>query len=131
MVAYVDTSVVVAIRFNQPGAERFRDALLRFATYASPLLEAEWRSALRREQTEPNLMDLELVRWIAHDRPLSAELERVFAAGYVRGADAWHLATALHLAPDPRELTFLTLDDRQSAVATTLGFMTWHHPPSS
>ena len=124
MVAYVDTSVVVAIRFNQAGAERFRDALLRFTVYASPLLEAEWRSALRREQVEVNPMDLELVQWIAHDRPLSEELERVFAAGYVRGADAWHLATALSLAPDPGELTFLTLDDRQRAVAEALGFQT-------
>lgn len=124
MVAYVDTSVVVAIRFNQAGAERFRDGLLRFEVVASPLLEAEWRSALRREQAEPNRMDLELVQWIAHDRPLSEELERVFAAGYVRGADAWHLATALSLAPDPSELTFLTLDDRQRAVAEALGFRT-------
>lgn len=124
MLAYVDTSVVVATTLDESGAEHFRDALLRFEVYASPLLEAEWRSALRREQVEASLLDLELVRWVAHDRPLSAELERVFTAGYVRGADAWHLATALYLAPDPSELTFLTLDDRQRAVATALGFMT-------
>ncbi len=124
MLAYVDTSVVVAVTFDEPGAERFRETLLRFEVYASPLLEAEWRSALRREQAEPNLTDLELVQWIAHDRPLSEELERVFAAGYVRGADAWHLATALSLGPDSGELTFLTLDDRQRAVAEVLGFRT-------
>ncbi|MEP6591952.1 MAG: type II toxin-antitoxin system VapC family toxin [Gemmatimonadota bacterium] len=124
MLAYVDTSVVVAVTFDEPGAERFRDALQRFAVYASPLLEAEWRSALRREEAEPNLTDLALVQWIAHDRPLSEELERVFAAGYVRGADAWHVATALSLAPDPSELTFLTLDDRQRGVAEALGFRT-------
>jgi uncharacterized protein with PIN domain len=124
MLAYVDTSVVVAVTFDEPGAERFRDVLLRFAVYASPLLEAEWRSALRREQAEANPMDLELVQWVSHDRPLSEELERVFAAGYVRGADAWHLATALSLAPDPGELTFLTLDDRQRGVAEALGFKT-------
>jgi|CXWL01.1.fsa_nt_gi uncharacterized protein with PIN domain len=124
MLAYLDTSVVVAIRFNQAGAERFRDALTSFELYASPLLEAEWRSALRREQVEPNLAELELVQWVFQERTLSGELERVFAAGYVRGADAWHLATALFLAQEPSELTFLTLDDRQRAVAQALGFKT-------
>lgn len=124
MLAYLDTSVVVAIRFKQAGAERFRDALIGFELYASPLLEAEWRSALRREDVEPDLADLELVQWISHGRALSDELERVFAAGYVRGADAWHLANALYIAPDPRELTFLTLDDRQRGVAEALGFRT-------
>jgi hypothetical protein len=43
-------------------------------------------------------------------------------AGYVRGADCWHLATALYLAPDAGDLVFLTLDLRQRAVAKTLGF---------
>ena len=98
MLAYLDTSVVVAIRFSQPGAERFRDALTRFELYASPLLEAEWRSALCREQIEPNLAELELVQWVFQERTLSEELERVFEAGYVRGADAWQFATALSLA---------------------------------
>jgi predicted nucleic acid-binding protein len=124
MLAYLDTSVVVAIRFNQSGAERFRGALLDFEVYASPLLEAEWRSALRRENIEPNLADLELVQWVNHGRALSEELDRVFQAGYVRGADAWHLANALYIAPDPSELTFLTLDDRQRGVAEALGFRT-------
>lgn len=124
MLAYVDTSVVVAIRFNQAGAERFRDALTRFDVYASALLEAEWRSAHRREQAEPNPTDLERIEWVHPDRTLSTELERIFAVGYLRGADAWHLATALYLAPDPSELTFLTLDDRQRGVAEQLGFGT-------
>ena len=64
MLAYLDTSVVVAIRFSQPGAERFRDALTSFELYASPLLEAEWRSALRREQVAANLAAPELVPWV-------------------------------------------------------------------
>lgn len=124
MLAYVDTSVVVAITFDQPGAAQFRETLRRFAVCAAPLLEAEWRSACRRESLAPSLGDLDRIEWIEADRPLSAELERVFAAGYVRGADAWHLATALYLAPDPAELTFLTLDDRQRGVAEVLGFRT-------
>ncbi|MEO5800178.1 MAG: PIN domain-containing protein [Gemmatimonadales bacterium] len=124
MLAYVDTSVVVAIAFDEPGAAHFRETLRNFQPCAAPLLEAEWRSACHRESMAPDLADLGQIEWIEARRPLSEELERVFATGYVRGADAWHLATALYLAPDPGELTFLTLDDRQRAVAEVLGFRT-------
>ena len=62
--------------------------------------------------------------WIIPDRPLSPEIGRVLTAGYVRGADCWHLATALYLAEDPSELVFLTLDARQKDVALALGFGT-------
>ena len=124
MLAYVDTSVVVAITFDQPGAAQFRETLQRFRVYAAPLLEAEWRSACRRESLAPEVRDLDRIEWVEAGRTLSEELNRVFAIGYVRGADAWHLATALFLAPDANELTFLTLDDRQRAVAQVLGFRT-------
>jgi hypothetical protein len=56
------------------------------------------------------------------DRPLTGEIARVLAAGYVRGADCWHLATALYLTDDPSSLTFLTVDERQKSVAVSLGF---------
>jgi hypothetical protein len=62
------------------------------------------------------------MKWVFPERPLAAELERVFAGGYVKGADAWHLACALYVAEDPRHLTFLTLDTRQRTVARRLGF---------
>jgi len=53
---------------------------------------------------------------------LSVEMSRVFSAGYLRGADAWHLACALFYADDRTSLTFLTLDARQREVAERLGF---------
>ncbi len=37
-------------------------------------------------------------------------------------ADCLHVAKALYLSPDPRELTFLTLDVKQRAVAGKLRF---------
>jgi len=40
----------------------------------------------------------------------------------VKGAHLWHLACALFLAPEPKDLAFLTLDKRQEAVARKLGF---------
>ena len=45
-------------------------------------------------------------------------------AGYLRGADLLHMATALYAAGDGREMAFLTLDHRLSEVAQTLGFET-------
>lgn len=124
MQAYVDTSVIVAITLGEVGAEAILAKVRPFELVAAPLLEAEWRSACHRNQIVAEAALLHEIAWIASPGPLSEELERVFAAGYVRGADAWHLATALSLAPDPSELTFLTLDDRQRAVAEALGFKT-------
>ena len=90
--------------------------------YASDLLEAELRSACRCEEIAVDMRLLDKLEVIFPDRPLRRETERVLEAGYVRGADCWHLATALFLAPDPGQLTFVTLDERQREVAKTLGF---------
>jgi hypothetical protein len=58
------------------------------------------------------------------DAHVSFAIVRRRFAGYLRGADCWHLATALYLAPNPSDLTFLTLDDTQRKIAKTLGFRT-------
>jgi hypothetical protein len=49
-------------------------------------------------------------------------MTRVLSAGYARGADCWHLATALYVATDPSEMAFVTLDSAQSKIARKLGF---------
>jgi predicted nucleic acid-binding protein len=121
--AYVDTSCLVAVAFREPGTTALRRRLERFdELFASNLLEAELRSALLRERVEEEPELLRAVSWIVPDRPLAPEIARVLEVGYVRGADCWHLATALYLAEDPTALTFLTLDKPQAAVATQLGF---------
>ena len=123
--AYVDTSCLVAVAFGEPEAAALARRLARFDVLAaSDLLEAELRSAFLRESVEPEPELLAAVSWVLPDRPLHAEIERVLAAGYVRGADCWHLATALYLVEDPAAISFLTLDDRQAAVAKALGFRT-------
>lgn len=123
--AYVDTSVLIALAFGESGAESLARRLNRFDNrFASNLLEAEYRSAHHREKREPDLSQLSSFSWVAPARPLGDEIGRVLQTGYVRGADCWHLATALFLDPGARSLTFLTLDRQQRAVARRLGFRT-------
>ena len=124
--AFVDTSCLAALALDERNAGTVRKRLAFFEhRTASPLLEAELRSVLRREgygaaeRVEPWLASLE---WAIPDRPLSVEIETVLDAGYVRGADCWHLATALFYSPTPGDITFLTLDARQRDVAKALGF---------
>lgn len=122
--AYVDSSCLVAIAFSEPGAAKVATRLRGFERrLSSNLLEAELRSALARERVEDRAGNLlSWITWVFPHRPLSGEFDRVLAAGYLRGADLWHLATALFLAPDGRGVTFLTLDNPQKEIAARLGF---------
>jgi predicted nucleic acid-binding protein len=122
-VAYLDTSCLVAIAFGEAGAAPLARRMARFdMLVASDLLEAELRSAFVREGVEPQPELLSDISWVVPDRPLHAEIASVLAAGYVRGADCWHLASALFVAEDAAAISFLTLDQRQAAVAKRLGF---------
>jgi predicted nucleic acid-binding protein len=122
--AYVDTSCLVAIAFAEAGATKVAGRLERMdRLFASNLLEAELRSALAREGLSSDPAELlSGLTWVYPNRPLSGEFERIAVEGYVKGADLWHLACALFLAPEPKDLAFLTLDKRQEAVARKLGF---------
>ena len=126
MLAYVDTSCLLAIAFREPGARAVATRLRRFEQLlASNLLEAELRSALVREGVADSGRDLlSWITWVYPNRPLTPEFDRIIATGYVKGADLWHLATALFLAPSGKGLSFLTLDGRQKVVAASLGFGT-------
>ena len=122
-VAYVDTSALVAVAFNERGAAALARRLDAFSRLLSAnLLEAELRAAFTREghQFEPGFVSG--IEWVLPDRPLTDEFETVLQVGYLRGADLWHLATALYLAREPGSISFVTLDDRQRAVAMALGF---------
>jgi hypothetical protein len=122
--AYVDTSCLIAIVLDQRGSAATLRELSSFDfLHSSNLLEAELRSVLRRERVDQDpTAFLTRLTWIHPDRPLTPEFDRVLKAGYVRGADLWHLACALYLAEDPSDLTFLTLDVRQREVSRNLGF---------
>jgi predicted nucleic acid-binding protein len=121
--AYVDTSCLVAIAFDEPAARKVARRLGRFdRLISSNLLEAELRSALAREGVFEARQLLSGITWIYPNRPLTREFERIIAAGHLKGADLWHLACALFLAPDAKDVSFVTLDRRQEEVASRLGF---------
>ena len=122
-VAYLDTSCLVAVAFAEQGHQALAARLTSLnQRFASNLLEAELRAALQREGVDDGGALMDGLSWVLPDRPLSLELGLVLEAGALRGADAWHLACALYLSPDPSELPFLTLDRRQAAIARKLGF---------
>ena len=123
-VAYVDTSVIVAVAFGEDGAEDLARNLAGYSRLVSSnLLEAELRAACRREGRPVPAHLLARIGWILAHRPLSAEMETALEAGGLRGADLWHVASALYATPEPEAIAFVTLDRRQAGVAATLGFM--------
>lgn len=122
-IAYVDSSCLVAIAFGEAGASALKRRLKAFdELLASNLLEAEFLAAFARERVVAPVDLPVAISWVLPDRPLHGEIARVLAAGHVRGADCWHLATALYLSEHPSEVSFLTADERQGAVARKLGF---------
>lgn len=123
--AYVDTSWVIAIALKERGYAALKRRLEEFTDiYSSNLLEAELLATLKREGVALNSVILEHVTWVVPVRALRREIETVLAAGYVRGADCWHLASALYASNRASDFTFLTLDSKQLAMAKALGFRT-------
>ena len=124
-VAYVDTSVALAIAFNEPGWERHAERLNEFSEVnSSNLLESEALAAFARESRTFPIWVLDGIQWVLPTRSLRAEIETALSAGPLRGADLHHVATALYMAGEPGQVTFFTLDNRQRAVAAALGFLT-------
>lgn len=121
-VAYADASVFASLAFREPDAGRVRRRMAGFDTVVTSVLtEAELASALKREGMVLPESPLLGVQLIGAPDPLSQEIVEVLDAGYLRGADCWHVAVALNYSPD-RDLTFLSLDKAQRAVAAKLGF---------
>ena len=124
-VAYVDSSVLIAIALRKPGWEGLQERLGEFSSVRSScLLEAEVRSAYAREKKSFDEDALSRIELIFPDRSLRPEIEKALSAGYLRGADLHHVATALYMAREPESVEFVTLDKLQGAVAAALGFRT-------
>lgn len=121
--AYVDSSTLLAIAFNEEGGVDVRQQLADYSRLVSSnLLEAEARAAFAREGRAFEDSSLYGVEWVLPERTLAGEIARVLSAGYVKGADAWHLATALYATLELDVVAFITFDRRQRSIAEALGF---------
>ena len=95
--AYIDTSFLIPNETCQPDSDVYEIELGRFERLVSQnLLEAEYRSVCTRERRAPSNFRLNKISRIIPARPLTRELERVLATGYLRGANLWHVATAIY-----------------------------------
>ena len=122
-IAYIDTSALVAVAFAEPSGERVVERLADFPLLiSSNLLEAEFCSALAREGFTYSRKWLEVISWVYPDRPLTKEFNKILDTGYLKGADLWHVATALYVSPDPRDLAIITLDIDMKSLTSSLGF---------
>ena len=122
--AYVDSSCIVAVVFEEPTYPGLGSKLGGYdVLFSSNLLEAEVRAAVQRE--DPGLQPDEIlsgISWVHPDRPLTAEIGEVLKSGHLRGADLWHVASAVFLRKAVGTLDFLSLDQRQLEVAGKTGF---------
>lgn len=126
MAVFVDSSVVIGLAFGEPATRSLARILSSTARVsASTLLEAEVLACFTRERVDRKLAQpiLDRLTWVAPSRSLGDEIAQVLTAGYLKGADVWHLAVALYLyGRSPG--TFLTADVAQREVARRLGFKT-------
>ncbi len=125
---YVDSSVLVAILFEEQQAKKFRGLLKKSrSAFSSFLLEAEVYSAAAREKVELKIAEdfIRSVSLVFPERSFQKEYAEIFSSGYCRGADAHHIACALFLDPKKEELIFLTADNRQKASAKNAGLICW------
>lgn len=96
--------------------------------FSSGLFVAELLASLSREGRSLADADpmLDAVSLIFVDGSLAPECKEALGQGYVRGADLWHLATALYIGGRQRtELLFISLDELQKGHAKGLGFSVW------
>ena len=90
-IAYVDTSVLAAIAFDEPGAAAHAQRLDEFTRLiSSNLLEAELRASFARENLIFQESAIAGIEWILPDRTLAPEFATVLETAYLRGADLWH-----------------------------------------
>ena len=121
--AYVDSSAMVAVALGEPAWELLAERMGGFSDlHSSNLLEADVRAAYARERIVFASVVLVRIQWVFPSRSLSTEMATVLQAGYLRGADLWHVSVALYMARNPAEMCFLTLDQRQRETAASLGF---------
>ena len=112
-VAYVNTSVLRAICLDEPGSALCASKLGEFSRrIASSVLAAELRAVFARENLPFHETATSGIEWILPDRTLAREIAQVLDTRHLRGADLWHVASALFVSPKSGDLSFATRDAR-------------------
>ena len=84
------------------------------------------RSVYAREGLQYHPSVISSIGLVHPNRSLAPELAKVLEiGGYLKGGDLWHIAIALYVdATIIGSIAFITLDNKQRAVAASLGFAT-------
>lgn len=137
--AYFDTSALIKRYVDEDGRLEVLQLLRRHDCVTSALLSVELRSALRRRVADGSLDTRrvpEIVKRFAGDREFWAVIEvtrdvllsaeQLVANHPLRTLDAIHVASAQLFAARvaASELTFVSADTRQCAVAASIGLPT-------
>lgn len=137
--AYFDTSALIKRYVDEEGRPEVLQLLRRHQCVTSQLLSVELRSALRRRVADGSLDARrvpEILKRFAADREFWALVEvtsevlqaaeRLVSAHPLRTLDAIHVASAELFADRlaSSELTFVSADARQTAVAAAIGMAT-------
>jgi len=131
LILYLDTSALVKLFFNEPGAQLVIDLVGKAdSVITSQVAYAESCSALARRRRDKRLTEEEFQTAIKHLNELWPQMNSVLVdeiqAGalaikhVIRGFDAIHLAAALELRTGENkaiEIAFCSFDDRQNAAA--------------
>ena len=110
---YFDTSYLVRLYFDDPGAERVRALAATDHVASAALGQAEMMAAFHRKLREGAIkpaayaaltgqvethIEAEAIHWLAQDGEVLSRIRQVYrklpASVFLRGADAIHLATA-------------------------------------
>lgn len=127
MIYYLDTSAWIAWKFAQKGQEIFKKVSVgRDTIISSPLLVAEYFSFLKRiDGLEKARFQTELsfIRFVYPADPLFEHYARYDHGTFLKGADLYHLTTAIWFADGfAKELGFLSCDTSQRLAAKSVGF---------
>ena len=137
--AYFDTSALIKRYVDEAGRRDVLKLLRRHECVTSAILPVELRSALRRRVTDGSLdarrvpeilkrfaADCEFWALVEVTNEVLQQAERLVATHPLRTLDAIHVASADLFADRlaASELTFVSADARQTAVAATVGMAT-------
>lgn len=127
MVYYLDTSAWIAWKFEQTGQNLFkRVSLAEDTVVSSTLLAAEYIAFLKRIE-KLNVVrfeeELGFISWLYPASPLLDRCLEGVKDTALKGADLYHLATALWFTDGLNdEIEFLSCDIDQRRAAKALGF---------